>query len=183
LTLLIEKLRLVSMVSSRLFSPSFDATAHPIEQEPIAGAVKPALSPLLWGGLLLVPSALIVLAALAGPGTMLHRAAQLAFEPFCHQDQGRSFLLFGNTLVVCVRCTGFYVGIGIVGGAASLAARAGLQWRLPTAAFLLIVPLAVDGTANLLGLWSTGNMLRAVTGVAAATPLAMALLGTRNGTV
>ena len=171
------------MVSSRVYSSSFNARPHHIEQELVAGAVEPALNPLLWGGLLLVPAALIVLAALAGPGTMLHRAAQLAFEPFCHQDPERSFLLFGNTLVVCTRCTGFYAGIGLVGGAASLAARAGLRWRLPAAVFLLIVPLAVDGAANLLGLWSTGNMLRAVMGGAAATPLALALLGRRNETV
>ena len=41
----------------------------------------------------------------------------------------------------------------------------------------------VDGLANLLGLWNTPNMTRAVTGVCAAVPLALALMGSRNGNV
>ncbi len=51
------------------------------------------------------------------------------------------------------------------------------------AIFLLAVPLIVDGLANLLGLWNTPNMIRAVTGVCAAVPLALALMGSRNGNV
>jgi len=138
---------------------------------------------LVWVLLLWTPALLILLAAAAGPGTLIHAAVDLAFRPFCHQTPERSLLLFGNTLVICARCTGFYGGLGVLGIVAAVAYTFGLKKRVPRRAFLLVLPLAIDGTANLLGIWATSALLRSVTGILAAAPLAAALLGNRYETV
>ncbi len=143
----------------------------------------PSISAPVWILLLWTPALLILLAAAAGPGTLIHGAVDLAFRPFRHQTPERSLLLFGNTLVVCARCTGFYGGLGVFGIIAALAYTFGLKKRVPRRAFILVLPLAIDGTANLLGIWATGALLRSVTGIMAAAPVAAALLGNRYETV
>ncbi len=150
----------------------------------ISGSGSPPSIPApVWILLLWTPALLILLAAAAGPGTLIHGAVDLAFRPFCHQTPERSLLLFGNTLVVCARCTGFYGGLGVFGIIAALAYTFGLKKRVPRRAFILVLPLAIDGTANLLGIWATGALLRSVTGIMAAAPVAAALLGNRYETV
>lgn len=136
-----------------------------------------------FGVLLVIPLTLILLAAISGHGSLLESAVRLAFRPVCHQHADRSFLIFGSALPVCARCTGFYAGLAIAGLISLLAIRIGLGWRTGMAIFLLAVPLVVDGLANILGLWNTPNMIRAVTGACAAVPLALALMGSRNGNV
>ena len=138
---------------------------------------------LVWILLLWTPALLILLASATGPGTLIHGAVDLAFRPFCHQTPERSLLLFGNTLVVCARCTGFYGGLGVFGIVAASVYTLGLKKRVPRRAFILVLPLAIDGTANLLGIWATGAFLRSMTGILAAAPVAAALLGNRYETV
>ena len=138
---------------------------------------------LVWVLLLWTPALLILLASATGPGTLIHGAVDLAFRPFCHQTPERSLLLFGNTLVVCARCTGFYGGLGVFGIVAASVYTLGLKKRVPRRAFILVLPLAIDGTANLLGIWATGALLRSMTGILAAAPVAAALLGNRYETV
>ena len=84
-------------------------------------------------------------------------------------------------MVVCARCVGFYLALGLVGLGASIAARFGLRWRTPMLLFLLVVPLLVDGAANLVNIWETAGILRSLTGAAAAVPLALSLIGSRDG--
>ena len=175
--------RLEYMVSNKVSIVSVCSAVNPIPARTEAEVRMDAISPIVWGALLLIPSALIVMAAAAGPGTIMHEAVQLAFRPFCHQAPDRSLILFGNTLVVCARCTGFYAGIGTVGVIAALAAKAGMRWHVPKAAFILIAPMAIDGAANLLGIWTTCELLRAATGLAAAVAVAAALLEARNETI
>jgi len=138
---------------------------------------------LVWVLLLWTPALLILLASAIGQDNLIHDAVELAFRPFCHQSPERSLLLFGNTLVVCARCTGFYGGLGVFGIVAALAYKLGLKKRVPRRAFILVLPLAIDGTANLLGIWATGALFRSMTGILAAAPLAAALLGNRYETV
>ena len=126
---------------------------------------------------------LILIAVFSGHGTLLEGAVRLAFKPFCHQHADRSFIVLGNVLPVCARCTGFYAGLAAASLISLLTIRAGIGWRVGTAVFLLAIPLVVDGMANSLGLWNTPNMIRAATGVCAAVPLALALMGSRNGNV
>ena len=42
---------------------------------------------------------------------------KLFFSPFCHQQPDRSFMIAGQPLAVCVRCTGIYTGffLGVIG--------------------------------------------------------------------
>lgn len=135
--------------------------------------------PLLWGVLLAAP-ALLLLGAAGGPDA-LDRVVRLAFGPFCHQIPERSFVAGGVTLAVCARCTGFYLGLAAIGAVVALAAGIGARWRIRKGvALLLIVPLAVDGTGNLMGLWATADLLRALTGVVAAAPLTILILGARH---
>jgi len=137
---------------------------------------------LLWGVILMLPILFIVLAAWSGEGSVIGVAARLAFKPLCHQHADRCYQLAGSTMVVCARCTGFYLGLGFIGLGASIAARFGLRWRTPTLLFLLVMPLLVDGAANLFNIWDTIGIFRSITGVAAAAPLALSLIGSRDGT-
>ena len=141
---------------------------------------SPSIPALVWVLLLWIPALLILLASATGPGTLIHGAVDLAFRPFCHQTPERSLLLFGNTLVVCARCTGFYGGLGVFGIVAASAYTLGLKKRVPRRAFILVLPLAIDGMANLLGIWATGALLRSMTGILAAAPVAAALMGNRG---
>ncbi len=143
--------------------------------------VRQRPSPLFWAGLLAAPLLLIVIAQLLGEESIVSRAVRLAFRPLCHQDPERSFAIGGTALVVCARCTGFYAGLAVVALIGAGARQAGFCWRVPGAAFLLILPLALDGAGNLLGVWNTGPALRALTGVAAAAPLALAMTGCNHG--
>ncbi len=136
-----------------------------------------------WVLLLTAPALLIGLAAVAGEGSLLDAVVRSGFAPFCHQIPVRSPVVGTGHLVVCARCGGFYGGLALAGGSAWLAGALGVRWRVHTAWFLLLLPLAVDGTANLVGLWNTPEALRAAIGLAAAAPLAMALPGIRHATL
>jgi uncharacterized membrane protein len=123
--------------------------------------------------LLLAPAVLLGLAALAGPGSDVDRIVRWVFAPFCHQQSERC-LLFGASLAVCARCTGFYAGLALFAGAAL---GLGRLPRVRPVGLLALLPLVVDGSANLLGLWASPAPLRALTGVMASVPLALLVLG------
>ena len=137
---------------------------------------------LIWGALLMLPILFIVIAAISGEGSVMDGAARLAFRPLCHQYSDRCFEMVGSVMVVCARCTGFYLALGVIGAGASVAARFGLRWRVSPLLFLLVVPLVLDGTANLFNIWNSTLIIRSVTGAAAAAPLALSLIGSRDGT-
>ena len=130
----------------------------------------------------MLPILFIVIAAISGEGSVLDVAARLAFRPLCHQNSDRCFEMVGSVMVVCARCTGFYLALGVIGAGASVAARFGLRWRVSPLLFLLAVPLVLDGTANLFNIWNSTLIIRSVTGAAAAAPLALSLIGSRDGT-
>ncbi|MBI4362046.1 MAG: DUF2085 domain-containing protein [Euryarchaeota archaeon] len=80
----------------------------------------------------------------------------------CHQKPERSLFLRGRQLPLCARCTGFY--------AAAVAGMAvGLWVSLPRLhllllLILLVVPMGVDGTTQLVGRRESTNALRLATG-------------------
>jgi uncharacterized membrane protein len=114
--------------------------------------------------LLLLPALMLVSAAVAGPDSAWVGIVGSAFAPFCHQQLDRCVLL-GRPLAVCARCAGFYFGLA----GTALAGR--FAGRFRPGYLLAGLPLVVDGSANLLGLWLTPAALRALTGVLAAVPL------------
>jgi uncharacterized membrane protein len=90
------------------------------------------------------------------------------FSRLCHQDPGRSFMVEGSPVAVCVRCLGIYCGAAVGGllGMAEVPARrllaiallfnlldvaAGFLWHgnLPMPRFLLGVLLGVGAGAVL----------------------------------
>jgi len=106
---------------------------------------------------------------LAGRGAAgAARFVYAVFAPVCHQVPGRCFALGGHPLAVCGRCLGIYAGFAA--GLALYPFVRGLSSKpaLPSArTFILsILPLAVDGTAGVLGLWRSPIGLRFATGFA-----------------
>lgn len=112
-------------------------------------------------------SAIFLAPVLAGRGS--DGAARLiyaAFSPICHQIPGRCFTFHGHPLAVCGRCLGIYTGF-----AAGLVlypfVRGFSKVKLPSARvfLLLTLPMAVDGAAGILGIWTSPIQVRFVTGV------------------
>jgi len=66
----------------------------------------------------------------------------------------------------CARCTGIWLGLTI-GLGMSIRYIFRLSERLILLIFIGILPLAVDGTIQLFGLWESNNILRISTGVLA----------------
>lgn len=81
---------------------------------------------------------------------------------FCHKMPDRSFHFKGKQFPVCARCTG--LGVGYISSFFVLS-LAGLFniWI----AFLLILPMVVDGIGQLLKKWKSNNIRRFITGLIA----------------
>jgi len=83
----------------------------------------------------------------------------------CSQLPGHSLSINGNQLFVEARCTGIYLGI--------LFTLLWMYWKKEyrnsnirfSALMLLILPMALDGTSQLIGLWGGVNWLRVATGL------------------
>ncbi|MFH1402901.1 MAG: DUF2085 domain-containing protein [Candidatus Altiarchaeota archaeon] len=89
-----------------------------------------------------------------------------SFSGLCHQLPERSFHLFGNKLAVCARDTGVYFGLLFSTLAYPLVRKLGDRSIPPRCWFIAcILPLAVDGTTQLLGLRESNNTLRVATGL------------------
>lgn len=88
----------------------------------------------------------------------------LAYRFVCHQKPERSFFLFGHQIAYCQRDLAIYTGVFVLGLVYALVRRSlhPLSWR---GAFLLALPMAVDGTTQLVGLRESTWQLRVVTGV------------------
>ena len=94
------------------------------------------------------------------------RVVYAAFSPTCHQIAGRCFVLDGHPLAVCGRCLGVYAGFA-AGLVLYPLVRGFSRLSLPDARLLLLLtlPLALDGTAGLLGIWKSPIGLRFATGL------------------
>ena len=82
----------------------------------------------------------------------------------CHQRPERSFFVQGEQVAFCQRDVGQYVGLilgGLLYGASGRAWRVG-NWRFYLAVFVL--PVAVDGLSQMVGLRQSNWMLRLGTG-------------------
>lgn len=82
-----------------------------------------------------------------------------SFSIVCHQKPDRSFFINGEQLPVCHRCLGIYLGalLGVVG---YISYR-----RMPLKYFLLaLLPMALDGGTQLIGLRESDYITRLITG-------------------
>ena len=90
----------------------------------------------------------------------------------CHQIPSRSFFILGRPVAICARCSAIYLafwGVGLAYGLWGLSWRKRLAWPPLCLGWLLVLllPLAVDGTGQFLGLWESTNFRRTLTGALA----------------
>ena len=122
----------------------------------------------LWYGLLAATSSILLLAVLPPllPVEMQSLLRQ-SFAPVCYQMPSRSLHIDGSPIAICDRCSGIYLGL-LVG--VSVARWGHRLWRVlgRHGRFLLLgslVPLGVDWSAPVLGLWHNGPISRVLTGL------------------
>ena len=82
---------------------------------------------------------------------------------FCHQRADRSFKLYGEKMACCQRCAAIYGSIMLVGLIYALLRGRLRRPSVPELA-MLAMPVVVDGTAQLLGLWQSTAGSRVLTG-------------------
>ncbi len=101
------------------------------------------------------------------------RLIYILYSPTCHQLPERSLFLFGHKMAICARCTALYLSFWVVGLLYGLWGLLPFGWRYrwPPLSLrwllLLSLPMIVDGTGQLLGLYTSTNFLRLVTGALA----------------
>ncbi len=95
-------------------------------------------------------------------------------DRLCHQKASRSLFINGNQMPFCARCTGIWIGLAI-GLGVSIIYKFELSQRLFILIITCIIPLVVDGTGQLVGLWESNNPLRLVTGVTAGVVTGVAI--------
>ena len=103
--------------------------------------------------------------------TVPAKAIYLAYRPTCHQLPERSYFVHGHQVAVCARCSALY--LSFLGGGLVYAlvrvirgSRRVPAWpKVPLwAVGCAVLPLAIDGTTQLLGLRESTNGWRTITG-------------------
>ncbi|MCI0497956.1 MAG: DUF2085 domain-containing protein [Thermoplasmata archaeon] len=79
----------------------------------------------------------------------------------CHQKASRSLFINGNQMPVCARDVGVYLGLTAGALLFLLFPRRYSMWW----ALVLIVPLGIDGTVQLVTSYDSNNLLRVATGM------------------
>jgi len=103
------------------------------------------------------------------------------FSFFCHQIPSRSLFLLGHQFPVCARDMGVYWGMLIGGIFLPFLMKSETKRIPPISIFvLLILPLAIDGTTQLLGWRESTNEIRIVTGLIAGVAIPFYLIPTVN---
>lgn len=88
------------------------------------------------------------------------------FSHLCHQMPGRSFHALGHQFAVCSRCSGVY--IGLLAGLAAYPLLRRLEDIKPFARiwlFLALIPIGVDWTLGIVGIWENTHLSRFSTGL------------------
>ncbi|MCX6651553.1 MAG: DUF2085 domain-containing protein [Methanomassiliicoccales archaeon] len=98
---------------------------------------------------------------------LLQRLVYLIGDLNCHQQADRSFFLNDNQLPICARDVGIVAGLTL-GLIAYMLVRWPVRW---TWLLLLLVPMALDGGAQALTSYESGNVIRALTGCLAGAGL------------
>lgn len=98
-------------------------------------------------------------------------ALRWPFRFICHGQLDRAFEIAGLAMPLCARCCGIYGGVAVAAAAAFVWFPRTRSRALFWIGMALTIPLAIDGTAQTLGLWSTENLARGATGLAFGTGL------------
>ncbi|HHN82026.1 MAG TPA: DUF2085 domain-containing protein [Methanomicrobia archaeon] len=114
---------------------------------------------LAWvGGILLAP-------VLASHGSELAPYVYESYARVCHQRLERTMVVMGEPMAVCARCFGIYAGFLL--GTVLYPLYARLEKRGPPDirhVLVAVLPLAIDGGTQLLGLRESTNVIRLLTG-------------------
>ena len=88
------------------------------------------------------------------------------FSPTCHQIPSRCFYAFGYPVAVCARCLGIYCGF-LLGTLIFPLAKGFASPTLPKAkTFISIsIPIIIDTAGNILGIWTSLDWVRFLTGI------------------
>ena len=95
-------------------------------------------------------------------------------DRLCHQRADRSFFINGNQMPFCARCTAIFIGL-VIGLIVILFYRIELNERFIFFIFLSLVPIGIDGTGQLFGLWESSNLSRTLTGLILGIPFGIAI--------
>jgi len=79
----------------------------------------------------------------------------------CHQMASNSLYINGNEMPFCIRDTGIFIGL-VIGSLISLLAAPRFKWIVLA---VLILPILIDGGAQMVSDYVSFNQLRLVTGV------------------
>lgn len=79
----------------------------------------------------------------------------------CHQLPSRCFWIFGSNIGLCSRCFGIFLGIFLIGIYLGIRTNSKIYWKISIA---LMLPIMIDGIAQLHGLRQSNNFLRFITG-------------------
>mgnify|MGYP006285766941 CR=1 FL=1 len=88
------------------------------------------------------------------------------FKRVCHGSPERGFFLNGKPMPLCARCTGFYLmlGVGILASFPLFFSFNVDPFTVLIITISMILPMALDGSTQYLGLRISNNPLRAITG-------------------
>jgi uncharacterized membrane protein len=95
-------------------------------------------------------------------------------DRLCHQKSERSFFINGNQMPFCARCTAIWIGL-VIGLTIILFYRFELNERFILLILLSLVPIGIDGTGQLFGLWESSNLTRTLTGLILGIPFGIAI--------
>jgi uncharacterized membrane protein len=98
-------------------------------------------------------------------------AVYLLGDSQCHQLLERSFVINGNQMPFCTRDLGIFIGL-VAGIAIAFSGRLRIG---PRFSLLLLVPMALDGGAQLISSYESSNLIRLATGIAAGVGIAFLL--------
>lgn len=121
-----------------------------------------ALAVTFWCGfILLAPS----LRSLGESGAWSSGVVYEFFARICHQNEARSFHIFGEKLGVCIRCSGIY-GTFWIGVVVWLMAGWKRGWSVPHRRWLLLaaLPMVVDVLFHWSGIRGATDVSRIMTG-------------------
>jgi len=85
-------------------------------------------------------------------------------DRLCHQKTERSFILNGNQMPFCSRCTAIWLGITI-GIGIMIFYPIKLDKKFLYLIFFSLAPIGIDGVGQLFKLWESNNFTRLITGL------------------
>jgi uncharacterized membrane protein len=89
-----------------------------------------------------------------------------AGDRLCHQKLERSFVISGNQMPFCSRCTAIWLGVALGLGLIAFY-KIQLSEKFLFVILIGIFPIGIDGIGQLLGLWESENVIRFITGLLA----------------